>query len=207
MRVCVYAACQQRQGQQRQAQRGRAGRPEPAWKARRTYGPHHRLALLHKLAADVDVARPRPHAHTCAAAAGGGSRVGAQGRRGPPAPSLPHTCQTAHTRAASQHTLSHPSTTSTPPPPPPSTPARSAPPPTRDEAPLHQLVRLVAHNLAVLARPRFRLIPIHHQVRGAAVGDLQRGRRCGCPGRGWMPEGRPSQAPDAGHEATARTWP
>lgn len=54
-------------------------------------------------------------------------------------------------------------------------------PPTRDEAALHQLVRLVPHDLAVLARARLALVAVDHQVRGAAVAGLrgvaeQRGR-------------------------------
>ena len=42
-------------------------------------------------------------------------------------------------------------------------------PRTSDEAALDELVRVLAHDLAVLARARLRLVRVHHQEGGAAV--------------------------------------
>lgn len=48
-----------------------------------------------------------------------------------------------------------------------------------NEAPLHQLVGLVAHDLTVLARPRLALVAVDHQVAGPAITHLG-----GCVGGG-----------------------
>ncbi len=194
----------------------RAARPATAL----TDGAHHRLALVHKLAANVDVAGARAHAHACSIRSGG---PGAVHLSGAGSSCLAWRCMSSSTssichcegqleractprdamwRAKFQLVQWHdsharpPERHATPDGWPLAAPTRSLQqrciiptvdqhsqllrcrprhtprPLTRDEAALHELVRLVAHDLAVLACARLRLVAVHHKVRGAAVRHL-----------------------------------